>query len=55
MLLGLADVRFPNAGEVRNWIDGWIAGKDEDFFKRGIHKLLRRWQEVIANDGEYIG
>lgn len=55
MQIGLADVRFRNAGEVRNWIDGWIAGKDEDFFKRGIHKLPRRWQEVIANDGEYIG
>lgn len=55
MQMDLADVRFRNFEEVRNWVDGWIAGKDEDFFKRGIHKLPERWREVIANNGEYIG
>ena len=55
MQIDLADVRFRNAEEVRNWIDGWIAGKDEEFFRRGIDKLPKRWREVIANDGQYIG
>jgi histone-lysine N-methyltransferase SETMAR len=55
MQIDLADVRFKNAGEVRNWIDDWIASKDEDFFRRGIDKLPKRWREVIANDGQYIG
>lgn len=55
MQVALTDVRFRNAEEVRKWVDDWIASKDEDFFHRGIHKLPERWQEVIANDGEYIG
>ena len=55
MQISLADVRFRNAEEVQKWVDDWIASKDEDFFKRGIHKLPRRWEEVIANDGQYIG
>lgn len=55
MQMDLADVRFQNIEEVRNWVDGWIAGKDEEFFRRGIHKLPERWREVIANDGQYIG
>ena len=55
MQVSLADVRFRNAEEVRKWVDDWIASKDEDFFKRGINKLPRRWEEVIANDGQYIG
>nr|QRH16695.1 transposase [Mayetiola destructor] len=50
MQISLADV-----GHVRKWVDEWIASKDEDFFRRGIHKLPRRWEELIANDGEYIG
>jgi histone-lysine N-methyltransferase SETMAR len=53
--IALADVRFHNPEEVRKWVDDWIAGKDEEFFRRGIHKLPERWREVIANDGEYIG
>jgi len=55
MQVSLADVRFRNAEEVQKWVDEWIASKDEDFFKRGINKLPRRWEEVIANDGQYIG
>lgn len=55
MQIDLADIRFQNAGEVRKWIDNWIAKKDKDFFRRGINKLPERWREVIANEGEYIG
>lgn len=54
MQIDLADVRFRNAEEVRKWVDDWNASKDEEFFRRGIHKLPKRWQEVITNDGEYI-
>ena len=55
MQISLADVRFRNAEEVRKWVDEWIASKDEDFFKRGINKLPRRWEEIITNVGQYIG
>lgn len=55
MQMGLSEISFRNPEGVRKWIDEWIASKDEDFFRRGIHKLPRRWEEVIANDGQYIG
>lgn len=55
MQTDLYEKRFRNAEEVRKWVDEWIASKDKDFFKRGIHKLPRRWLEVIANEGQYIG
>lgn len=55
MQIALSDVRFRNAEEVREWINDWIAEKDEDFFARGIRKLPERWLEVIANEGQYIG
>lgn len=55
MQIDLADVRFRNADEVREWIDDWLAKKDEEYFYRGIHKLPRKWEEIIANYGEYIG
>lgn len=55
MQLDLADVRFSKAEEVRKWIAEWIAEKDGEFFRHGIHKLAQRWREVVANDGQYIG
>lgn len=42
MQMDLSDIRFRNAEEVRNWVDDWLDKKDEDFFKRGIHKLPER-------------
>ncbi|GFT58552.1 mariner Mos1 transposase [Trichonephila clavipes] len=39
---GLADQHF-RSYEVKNWIDSWIASKDNQFFQRGIRTLPERW------------
>ena len=55
MQVSLADTRFRNAEEMRKWVDNIISLKDEDFFRPGDNKIPERWQEVVANDGQYIG
>ena len=37
-----ADQHFRSYEEVKNWIDSWIASKDDQFFRRGIHTLPER-------------
>jgi len=54
MAHGLADQHFRSYEEVKNWIDLWIASKDDQFFRRGIHMLLERWEKVMASDGQYF-
>ncbi|GBP04116.1 Mariner Mos1 transposase [Eumeta japonica] len=51
---GLADQRFHSYEEAKKWIHPWIASKDMSFFQRGIHKLLERWEKVVASDGQYF-
>lgn len=53
--MDLSDVRFQNAQEVRKLVDNWIASKDEEFFRGRINQLPEGWQEVLVNDGQYIG
>ena len=36
---GLADQHFRSYEEVKNWIDSWIASKNDQFFRRGIRTL----------------
>jgi len=40
--------------EVKNWIDSWIASKDDQFFRRGIRTPSERWEKVVASDGQYF-
>ena len=40
--------------DTKNWIDNWIALKDEAFFQRGIRMLPERWKKVVASDGQYF-
>ena len=47
---GLADQHFRSYEEVKNWIDSWIASKDDQFFRRGIRTLPERWEKVVAMD-----
>jgi len=53
MAHGLADQHFRSYEEVKNWIDLWIASKDQ-FFRRRIRTLPERWQKVVASDGQYF-
>ena len=50
MAHGLADQHFRSYEEVKNWIDSWIASKDDQFFRRGIRTLPERWEKVVASD-----
>ena len=58
MAHGLTDQHFRSYEEVKNWIDSWIASKDDQFFRRGIRTLLRtlpeRWEKVVASDEQYF-
>lgn len=46
--------RFSSVEEIQNWLDAFIASKDEEFFKAGIRQLPTLWQKVIASDGQYF-
>jgi len=54
MAHGLADQHFRSYEEVKNWIDSWIALKDDQFFRRGIRTLSERWEKVVASDEQYF-
>jgi len=38
----LAEQCFGSYEDVKKWLDEWFAAKGEDFYWRGIHKLLER-------------
>ena len=45
---------FTSFAEIENWLQNWIASKDESFFRDGIRKLPERWEKVIGSDGQYF-
>jgi len=54
MAHGLSEQRFTLYEDTKNWVDSWIASKDEEFFRRGIRMLPERWGKVVASDGQYF-
>lgn len=54
MTHGLSEQHFSSYEETKKWVESWIASKDEQFFRRGIHLLPERWEKVIASDGQYF-
>ena len=54
MTHGLDEQHFTSFEEAKNWVDSWIASKDEEFFKRGIRMLLERWTKLVERDGQYF-
>ena len=46
--------RFTSSAEIENWLQNWIASKDESFFRDGIRKLPERWEKVVGSDGQYF-
>jgi len=45
---------FTSYEDTKNYIDDWIASKDEAFFRRSIHMLLKSWEKVVASDDHYF-
>ncbi|UYV61468.1 hypothetical protein LAZ67_1004952 [Cordylochernes scorpioides] len=54
MTHGLAEQHFTSYEEAKNWVNVWIASKDEEFFRHGIRMLPERWEKVVAKDGQYF-
>ena len=50
----LASHRFISFAEIENWLQNWIASKDESFFRNGIRKLPERWKKVVDSDEQYF-
>jgi len=46
--------QFTSFAEIENWLQNWIASKDESFFRDGIEirKLLEGWEKVVGSDGQ---
>ena len=54
MTYALAEEHFNSYEDVEKWVSEWIASKDESFFRCGSRLLPKRWEKVIANDGQYF-
>lgn len=54
MTHGLAEMHFQSYNECKKWVDSWIASKDKQFFRRGIHMLPEKWEKVVLSDGQYF-
>jgi len=42
---GLSEQHFTSYEDTKNYIDDWIASKDETFFRRGIHMQPETWEK----------
>ena len=51
---GLSEQHYNSYKEVRNWIDEWLASKDERWYSEGIHQLPEKSKKVIDDDGQYF-
>jgi len=54
MIHDLSEQKFSSYEDTKKWVDSWLASKDADFFRRGIHMLPERWKKVVASDGQYF-
>jgi histone-lysine N-methyltransferase SETMAR len=50
----LSGAKFRSAEETKNAVSDFFCSKKPDFFKEGIYKLVQRWTDVIALNGEYL-
>jgi len=50
----LAEQHFGSYEDVKKCLDEWFAAKGEDFYWRGIHKFLERWEKCITSNGAYF-
>ena len=50
----LMETNFSNEDQVRVFDANLFTSKPAEFYAKGIEELPDKWQQVIANDGEYI-
>ena len=52
--IALRGVLFNNDVELRVWLEEFFESRPGDFYRRGIEKLVERWEQVVTNNGDYI-
>ena len=50
----LKNQRFSNYEEIGNWLKNWFASKDEEFYRKGIRNLPKRWAKCLQSERDYI-
>ena len=50
----LAEQPFTWYENLQEWLDNWFDFKDEQFYCRGIHHLLERWEKYVNSNGDYF-
>jgi len=40
--------------EVQQAVHEWLHSQQKDFFTRGIHALLKRWNTCMGRNGDYV-
>ncbi|UYV65998.1 hypothetical protein LAZ67_3006120 [Cordylochernes scorpioides] len=50
MTHSLAEQHFTSYEEAKNWVNVWIASKDEEFFRHEIRMLPERWKKSDAKE-----
>ena len=52
--ISLMETNFCNEDQVQEFVKNFFTSKPAAFYTKGIEELPDKWQQVIANDGEYI-
>lgn len=47
-------IRFTNRADVEAHVTAFLASKPQEFFRKGIQKLVENWEKVVTSDGEYF-
>lgn len=45
---------FDNQDDLEKWLNNFFETRSADFWRSGINKLVKRWEEVVKSDGDYI-
>jgi hypothetical protein len=45
---------FETDEAVQETVRSWMRGAATDFYRRGIFKILQRWQKGIDRDGDFV-
>ena len=47
-------VTFDNKEDLKNWLNKFFDIRPRDFWRNSINKLVKRWEEIVNSNGEYI-
>lgn len=50
----LQGVSFDSVRNLQKWLTNFFESRPNDFWQKGIDKLVERWQQVIEKDGDYV-